>query len=866
MRKINFFDGATSGTVPTEGNIRASDLVVYESDEAFILDNEGAPAQGNIYYNSVGGVIRYYTGDNWVEVASDVGVQTFENKTIDGDSNTITNIDANNVNIDAVDGMDAETAQEAIEELYDNKIDASEKGQPDGVATLDETGRIPSDQMHIDAVEYKGTWAADTNTPTLVDGTGDKGDIYRVNEPGTVDFDNDPPNNPNSIEFNVGDIVAYNGTTWEKWQSSPVGAPPVLSVNGETGDVDLGLVNLNDVDSGISPSEGEVLTYSGGLWNSAPASGGSGEGGINYFTNGNFETNISDWTDSGGDLTVSAEESTPLAGIRSLSIDKAAVDASGDYVIGAIESLDQADIDKGVLPLQFVFDATHANYVSGDLRVRVWDVTNSAYLYVADVANVDSNNGLLKTKGAALVQVYLAATTAEIELRLEVTSDSATASAWSVIADRFKIGPDQVVPGAIVEMVNETIASPTVTYETEVTSITNLSLQGARINGMYTLGIIFSFNMGSGGNNYDVPTIDFSQFSFLSGKTISRVSGTFTSNINSGTAGRHFVFGNFSNTANVIRFNFYGDFQVASSRSAIGTITFYVEEDNSSASLSTTEAAFSTEKIFLERTNTVSVGDNATQTLPFVSGSIVYDTHGLYDATANAPKIKRSGWYIIAATTSWDGSSSRNISTIIKVNSSTAYVAPMNGLSSGNTNRQLVTTPPLYLNKDDIVTIEGYHNDVAGSSSLDCTAYSLAVYRQPDFSTFSVFGKTDYYESSLTSTATGLPATDTYADVASITLPPGLYDIQGIAVGAASGVGTVITGISTTSGNTSPGNNGVDRFDQYVNPASGTVNISVPCAKGNVLVTTTTTYYLKWYRNTANIVAWGGKIWARKIQ
>ena len=61
-------------------------------------------------------------------------------------------------------------------------------GKANGVATLDENGRIPYSQLPESAMEFKGTWDASNNTPTLVDGTGDTGDFYVVSVAGTQDL------------------------------------------------------------------------------------------------------------------------------------------------------------------------------------------------------------------------------------------------------------------------------------------------------------------------------------------------------------------------------------------------------------------------------------------------------------------------------------------------------------------------------------------------------------------------------------------------------------------------------------------------------------------------------------------------------
>lgn len=57
-------------------------------------------------------------------------------------------------------------------------------GSANGLATLDESGRIPYSQLPESAMEIKGTWNASTNSPYLINGTGTKGDIYVCTEEG----------------------------------------------------------------------------------------------------------------------------------------------------------------------------------------------------------------------------------------------------------------------------------------------------------------------------------------------------------------------------------------------------------------------------------------------------------------------------------------------------------------------------------------------------------------------------------------------------------------------------------------------------------------------------------------------------------
>jgi hypothetical protein len=124
-----------------------------------------------------------------------------------------------------------------IQDQLDDKIDSSEKGAANGVATLDGSGKVPVSQLPNAIMEYQGTWDASTNSPTLADGTGSAGDVYRVTVAGTQFTP--------SIAFDVGDYAIYNGTKWEKADMTDA----VASVNGFTGVV---VLDTDDVAEGTN--------------------------------------------------------------------------------------------------------------------------------------------------------------------------------------------------------------------------------------------------------------------------------------------------------------------------------------------------------------------------------------------------------------------------------------------------------------------------------------------------------------------------------------------------------------------------------------------------------------------------------------
>lgn len=79
-----------------------------------------------------------------------------------------------------------------------------------GVPKLDENGKILVSQLPNSVMEFKGVWNAATNTPTLVNGTGNAGDVWLCNVAGTVNFGAGP------IAFAVGDYAVYTGSVWAR--------------------------------------------------------------------------------------------------------------------------------------------------------------------------------------------------------------------------------------------------------------------------------------------------------------------------------------------------------------------------------------------------------------------------------------------------------------------------------------------------------------------------------------------------------------------------------------------------------------------------------------------------------------------------
>jgi hypothetical protein len=108
------------------------------------------------------------------------------------------------------------------------------------------SGKVPTANLPdtmVGAVNYVGTWNASTNSPTLANGTGDKGTYYKVSVAGTANVNG-------IIDWKVGDWIIYNGATWDKIDNTD----SVVSVNSQSPDAAGNIVlSASNINTGILP-------------------------------------------------------------------------------------------------------------------------------------------------------------------------------------------------------------------------------------------------------------------------------------------------------------------------------------------------------------------------------------------------------------------------------------------------------------------------------------------------------------------------------------------------------------------------------------------------------------------------------------
>ncbi|HYA07472.1 MAG TPA: hypothetical protein VEF90_16425 [Xanthobacteraceae bacterium] len=140
---------------------------------------------------------------------------------------------------------------------YSALMSALNAGAANGLATLDSTGRLPLSQLTasvIGAMQYQGTWNASTNSPTLTSSVGTAGQYYQVAVAGSTSL--------NGISvWNVGDLVLFNGSVWQKISSGAVAIPPPTT--STLGGVEAASAGSNQFMTGINTSGAPTFAQPG---------------------------------------------------------------------------------------------------------------------------------------------------------------------------------------------------------------------------------------------------------------------------------------------------------------------------------------------------------------------------------------------------------------------------------------------------------------------------------------------------------------------------------------------------------------------------------------------------------------------------
>ena len=263
-RRIEFFDGFTSATTPTIGNIVASALIDYPDDATYEATESGAPAEGNIYFNTTTKRVRYYDGTDWQAVGREVDVLANEadiadirttTGTADGDTDMgtytgtlINDNESTKQNIQQLETPVEVNSAEVVAQRTTSGTSATDTdmGTYTGGIITDNVSQRAINQQLEDAIEsipsglaFQGNWNASTNTPTLVSSTGTAGHYYNISVAGSTNLDGE-------TDWNIGDWAVFSDTgVWQRIDNSE----NVTSVNSQTGAV---VLDTDDISEGTN--------------------------------------------------------------------------------------------------------------------------------------------------------------------------------------------------------------------------------------------------------------------------------------------------------------------------------------------------------------------------------------------------------------------------------------------------------------------------------------------------------------------------------------------------------------------------------------------------------------------------------------
>lgn len=522
MRKINFFDGAQSSTVPTIGTIPTTEFVQYANDAAFEAANAGSPYAGQAYHNTTLNVIRYYNGIKWLSiededitavdvdynnatsalVATDVQAAIDEvegrvdqNETdiaaaeqdIDDLETKIGGVNPNNMGTYSGTLLnDNESAKQNIQQLetqaetnaaniasndtdisnlQTNKEDKSDKGAANGYCPLDGSMLVPAANLpsYVDDVlefanlaafpvtgeagkiyvaldtnfQYRWSGATYIDTTSKVDAVNGKVGNVTINPDDLDDAATTHKFASQAQLDKVNHISVSQAVDLDTMESDIANNNGKVSADGSIDD-------HSDVDTTTAaPTLNQILKWDGSNWVPANESGGSGQGGINYAINPNFEENIDD-VNVTTNVSKAIENTDPIRGSQSLKLSISNIAVPGtDNADLLMNTADNFDLGRKV---NVIIEYYTGGGYADELVQFVLRNTDSN----VDVPIFNENSGKLKLSANKVRfegVAYLDDIDNSYNLRMNILG--VPGSTADIIIDNWKVTPDEFSPGFV---------------------------------------------------------------------------------------------------------------------------------------------------------------------------------------------------------------------------------------------------------------------------------------------------------------------------------------------------------------------------------------------------------------------------------
>lgn len=136
---------------------------------------------------------------------------------------------------------------------------AANKNANNGYAGLDAGGKVPFSLLPATLMIYKGLWDATTNSPSLSNGVGTAGHVYKISNSGGQYYVGNRFGVVDTLWND--DFIIYNGTAWEVSGETN----NVKSVNNQQGIVTLTTANIAE-NTNLYYTDARVLSYGNTQW------------------------------------------------------------------------------------------------------------------------------------------------------------------------------------------------------------------------------------------------------------------------------------------------------------------------------------------------------------------------------------------------------------------------------------------------------------------------------------------------------------------------------------------------------------------------------------------------------------------------
>ena len=220
-----------------------------------------------------------------------------------------------------------------------------------------------------------------------------------------------------------------------------------------SGDLDVtGSIN-NFTFPGSDGITGQALVTNGSGTLSFADSGTGGGSGVNHIANPRATANNNgyviyadaagtspvDGTGGTGNISFNRNTTTPLRDQGDFKLEKDAVNRQGQGVSYDF-TVDLADKAR-MMVISFDYDASHASYADADLKIFIYDVTNTQLIRVRD-------EEIKQGTGKHYAQFQTASNSVSYRLIFHVSSTNA--SAYNVFFDEISVGPQNISHGVMV--------------------------------------------------------------------------------------------------------------------------------------------------------------------------------------------------------------------------------------------------------------------------------------------------------------------------------------------------------------------------------------------------------------------------------